>query len=167
MIRKRRGWPQPVIGAQAHPTLAGETVEQRTGLPALPPAEETTTVQIHQRRPSRRLETWAVQIEKVPPARVAVSDVRQPLDIAPPDEDRQDQNAKPGKPTAQPGGNHWIEVATPTRPQTFAQGTLDCSARTPSPPRDDSEASRGQDGQNEHHPSRPPCRYHAGQRPAA
>jgi hypothetical protein len=153
MIRKGRGWPQPVVGAEAHPTLARETVEQRTGLPAFPPAEETAPVQIHQRRPSRRLETWSIEIEEVPPACVAVTDVRQPLDIAAPDEDRQEQNAKPRKPTAQPRGNFWIEVATPTRPQTFAQGTLNCSARTPSPPRDDSQASRGQDGQTEHHPA--------------
>ena len=50
---------EPVVGADAHPALAGEPVDERPSLPALPAGAVAAAVEIHQARTGRQRPTAA------------------------------------------------------------------------------------------------------------
>ena len=82
MIGELRGRAQAVVRADAYPALAREPIQEGTCLAALPAAAERSAVQVDERRTARGTRAMAVDVEQIQLARVAVADVRNPLDIA-------------------------------------------------------------------------------------
>jgi hypothetical protein len=58
VIRKPRGRAQAVVGADAHPALARETVDEGAGLVVLPAAAERSPMQVDQGGPPDGWERW-------------------------------------------------------------------------------------------------------------
>ena len=95
----------------------------------------------------------AVDIEQISLPRVAVADVRQPLDIVSMEEERPEEDAGEGNAAAQPSGHRGIELGAPLRTQAFAQGVVDRWSRLKRPPGDDHEPHCRQDSQTERDPT--------------
>ena len=75
---------------QIQPRL-GQPVEKEPRLAVLAPAAEPAAVQVDERRTARRPRAVPVDVERVPPARVAVGDVRHALDVGATDGERCEQ----------------------------------------------------------------------------
>jgi hypothetical protein len=74
----------------------------------------------------------AVDVEQVSFPRVAVADVRHPLDVVPADGKRREQDTGEGKAAAQPGGHPGVDGGAPTGTEALAQGVVDRrAARSP------------------------------------
>ena len=100
VVGERRGRVQPIVGADAHPTLTGEPVDERPRLAVLAAAAERAAMQVDERRAVGRSRSMAIDVEQVPCARVAVADVRDPFDVTTKDRNRPDEDAAPRGATA-------------------------------------------------------------------
>ena len=106
---------QPVVRADADPTAASEPVEERPRLAALLADAERPAVQVDERRPGARVRARPIHVEQVRAPRVAVGDVRDPLDSRVrhgerPEEDPERQSARSA--SGQPGAR-----SAPRRPR--------------------------------------------------
>ena len=153
MLRKPHGRTQAVVRADAHPTLAREPVKERTRLARLPAAPEPSSVQVHQRGATRRVGAMTVDIEQISFPRVAVADVRQPLDIATTDGKRPEQNSGPWQAAARLGGRPGGDGAAPPGTKALTQCVVHRRVRPQAPPGDDHEPDRRQHRQTERHPT--------------
>ena len=81
----------------------------------------------------------AVDVEQIQLARVAVADVRNPLDITTAEEEGPEEDAGERKAAAQACGQPWVEIGAPLRTEALAQGVVDRGPRLQRPPGDDHE----------------------------
>ena len=94
-----------------------------------------------------------VDIEKVLAARVAVADVRRPLDVPATEEKRHEQYPGEGEAAAQPGGHLLVYGGAPSGAEALVQGAVGRRAGLRSPPGDNDEPGGGQGDQARRHPA--------------
>lgn len=133
--------PQPVVGADAHPPLAGEPVEQGPCLAVLRSAGVAAAVEVDQDRCVLRRVAAAVDVEEIPAPGVPVADVGDPLHVTPPHQAGQQQDEGPGPVTAE----RYVHTIPPAGPETLLKRSPDHKIRAQAPPGGDSKAD-GDDG---------------------
>jgi hypothetical protein len=94
----------------------------------------------------------AVDVEQVPPAGVAVGDVRHPFDVTSTHGQRPQQDPEPRQAAPQPGGQPGVDGVAPAGAEARIQGLLDRRAGPQAPPGDDHQPGRRQDSQPDRQP---------------
>ena len=136
VVREPGGRAQAVVGADAHPALARQAVEQGTSLAVLPPAAECSAVEVDEHGPTRGARAVVVHVEQVPPTRVAVADVRDPNDVATAHEERRKQDRAEWQSATEPGSQLRIDGLPPTGTEALAQRTVERGTGLQPPPGD-------------------------------
>jgi hypothetical protein len=145
VVGEPRGGTEAVVGADADPSPPREPMEQRAGLVALPSASKRTTVQMYERWTGRRMRTMAIDVEPVPPARVAIVDVRDPFDVARAERKRREDHAREPRGAQPTGRSAGIHRGATARSEMRAHGVVDRRACLQASPRHDGEPERGED----------------------
>src|SRR5262245_45900449 len=81
-VGEPRTWKQPIVGADAHPSLAREAIDEREGLAVLPATSKRSAMQMDEDRSAAWARAMTVEIEEIPSPVFAIADVCQPFDIA-------------------------------------------------------------------------------------
>jgi hypothetical protein len=69
-----------------------------------------------------------VHIEQIPPARVAVADIRNPLHASAPHRERQEQDPREWETSTQTLRQIRVDAGAPPRPERPVKGLVDCPA---------------------------------------
>src|SRR5262249_32783242 len=137
---------EAAVRADAHPALAGESVEQGACAESFAAEAEGSSMEGDERRCARRTGAMTIEGKQVSPTLRAVADVRDPLDRMAP-EDRREQDADKGWSSAKPSGELGVHAVAPVGPEALAQGKLDRGACPKCPPTQHQEPGRRQDGE--------------------
>src|SRR5262249_59218807 len=100
-IGELRARADAVVRADAEPTLTREPVEQRARLLGLAAAMEPAAVQVDERGATGETGAVAVDVKQAPAPGIAVTDIRDALDVPAPRGEGREQDARERRPPAQ------------------------------------------------------------------
>ena len=161
---------EPVIGADAHPALAGQTVDECAGLTVLAAAPVAAAVEVDQARAGDRARSREVHVEQVLPTRRAVGQVRAPQDVVSAHGQRREQQSRPRAAPLEPGRRLRRQLGAPSRAQPLRESQRAARAGLRRAPQRHREPGHGQYCQAQTWPPtgvfRSPCAAASAVRPA-